>query len=69
MLERGRLVLTMVPRQRQIGDNIGNQDSYHLSSLTLSTSAEMLANAVRSPRAVENELHLVIGRRFRGRCR
>lgn len=59
----------MVRRQRQMGDNIGSHDSYHLGILSLSTGAEMLANAVRTPWAVENEVDLVIGRRFRGKCR
>ncbi len=49
--------VAMVRRTRQVGDKTSTEDSYYLSSLALSTCAQVLARAVRSHWSVENELH------------
>lgn len=57
--------VAMVRRTRQVGDKISTEDSYYLSSLSLSTGAQALAKAVRSHWAVENELHWSLDVGFR----
>ena len=47
----------MVRRQRYGDDKLSCEDSFYISSLPLSAGAEVLARAVRSHWAVENELH------------
>ena len=61
----GLQTIAMVRRQRQIGGKTSSEDSYYISSLPLSTGAEVIANAVRSHWAVENELHWSLDVGFR----
>lgn len=61
----GLKTVAMVRRTRQVGDKISTEDSYYLSSLSLSTGAQALAKAVRSHWAVENELHWSLDVGFR----
>lgn len=61
----GLQTVAMVRRQRQAGDTTSVEDSYYLSSLALSTGAQVLAKAVRSHWAVENELHWSLDVGFR----
>jgi predicted transposase YbfD/YdcC len=57
--------LMMVRRQRYVDDRLSCEDSYYISSLPLSVGAEVLARAVRSHWAVENELHWSLNVGFR----
>ena len=61
----GLKTVAMVRRTRQVGDKISTEDSYYLSSLALSTGAQVLARAVRSHWSVENELHWSLDVGFR----
>ena len=61
----GLKTLAMVRRTRQVGEKTSTEDSYYLSSLSLSTGAQALAKAVRSHWAVENELHWSLDVGFR----
>jgi len=61
----GLKTVAMVRRTRQVGDKISTEDSYYLSSLSLSAGAKALAKAVRSHWAVENELHWSLDVGFR----
>ncbi len=61
----GLKTVAMVRRTRQVGDKISTEDSYYLSSLSLSAGAQVLAKAVRSHWAVENELHWSLDVGFR----
>jgi len=57
--------LAMVRRRRQVGEKTSEETHYFISSLPLSTGAEVLAQAVRSHWAVENELHCSLDVGFR----
>lgn len=57
--------VAMVRRTRQVGDKTSTEDSYYLSSLSLSAGAQVLAKAVRSHWSVENELHWSLDVGFR----
>lgn len=48
-----------------MGDKISSEDSCYISSLPLSTGAEVMAKAVRSHWAVENERHWSLDVGFR----
>ena len=61
----GLQTIAMVRRQRQTGDCLSSEDSYYLSSVPLSTGAEVIAHAVRRHWAVENELHWSLDVGFR----
>lgn len=61
----GLQTIAMVRRQRQVGGKTSSEDSYYISSLPLSAGAEVLAHAVRSHWAVENELHWSLDVGFR----
>ena len=61
----GLQTIAMVRRQRQVAGCLSSEDSYYISSLPLSTGAEVLAKAVRSHWAVENELHWSLDVGFR----
>jgi predicted transposase YbfD/YdcC len=61
----GLQTIAMVRRQRQVAGKISCEDSYYISSLALSAGAEVLAKAVRSHWAVENELHWSLDVGFR----
>ena len=55
----------MVRRRRQVGEKNSEETHYFISSLPLSTGAEVIAHAVRSHWAVENELHWSLDVGFR----
>jgi len=57
--------LAMVRRTRQVGDKTSEETHYFISSLALDTGAQVLAQAVRSHWAVENELHWSLDVGFR----
>lgn len=61
----GLKTVALVRRTRQVGDKISTEDSYYLSSLSLSAGAQALAKAVRSHWSVENELHWSLDVGFR----
>lgn len=61
----GLQTIAMVRRQRQTGDCLSSEDSFYLSSVALSTGAEVIAHAVRRHWAVENELHWSLDVGFR----
>lgn len=61
----GLQTIAMVRRQRQTGDKTSSEASYYLSSLPMSAGAQVLAHAVRSHWAVENELHWSLDVGFR----
>lgn len=61
----GLQTIVMVRRQRQTGGKTSIEDSYYISSLPLSAGAEVVAHAVRSHWAVENELHWSLDVGFR----
>jgi predicted transposase YbfD/YdcC len=62
---RGLQTIAMVRRQRQAGGKTSSEDSFYISSLPLSAGAEVMAKAVRSHWAVENELHWSLDVAFR----
>ena len=61
----GLQTVAMVRRQRQVAGTTSVEVSYYLSSLALTEGAQVLAKAVRSHWAVENELHWSLDVRFR----
>jgi predicted transposase YbfD/YdcC len=61
----GLQTIAMVRRQRQAGGQTSSEASYYLSSLPMSAGAQVLAHAVRSHWAVENELHWSLDVGFR----
>lgn len=61
----GLQTIAMVRRQRQVGGKTSSEDSYYISSLPMSAGAQVLAHAVRSHWAVENELHWSLDVGFR----
>ena len=61
----GLQTLALVRRHRQVDGKTSVQDCLYISSLPLSAGAEVLAHAVRSHWAVENELHWSLDVGFR----
>ena len=57
--------LAMVRRHRQVDGQTSVQDCFYISSLPLSAGAEVIAHAVRSHWAIENELHWSLDVGFR----
>lgn len=61
----GLQTLAMVRRRRQVDGQTSVEDSYYISSVPLSAGAQVIAHAVRSHWAVENELHWSLDVGFR----
>jgi predicted transposase YbfD/YdcC len=62
---RGLQTIAMVRRQRQVGGKTSSEDNYYISGLPPSAGAEVIAKAVRSHWAVENERHWSLNVAFR----